>query len=93
MTPLRLSGTRASFDALVERMARGVARRTSRRRFLGSLGSVLFAAAAVPLLPVARGESPPSGRVGGGEDPGDPQSCDYWRHCAIDGFLCSCCGG
>ena len=24
---------------------------------------------------------------------GDPTSCDYWRHCAIDGFLCSCCGG
>ncbi|MBO6555806.1 MAG: hypothetical protein JJ934_04745 [Pseudomonadales bacterium] len=24
---------------------------------------------------------------------GDPQSCDYWRYCAIDGFLCSCCGG
>ena len=21
------------------------------------------------------------------------QSCDYWRHCAIDGFLCACCGG
>ena len=20
-------------------------------------------------------------------------SCDYWRHCAIDGFLCACCGG
>ena len=24
---------------------------------------------------------------------GDPKSCQYWRHCAIDGFLCSCCGG
>ena len=24
---------------------------------------------------------------------GDPESCDYWRYCAIDGFLCSCCGG
>jgi methylamine dehydrogenase light chain len=23
----------------------------------------------------------------------DPQSCDYWKYCAIDGFLCSCCGG
>ena len=19
--------------------------------------------------------------------------CDYWRYCALDGFLCSCCGG
>jgi methylamine dehydrogenase light chain len=23
----------------------------------------------------------------------DPASCDYWKYCAIDGFLCSCCGG
>jgi methylamine dehydrogenase light chain len=23
----------------------------------------------------------------------DPASCDYWRHCAIDGYLCGCCGG
>jgi len=23
----------------------------------------------------------------------DPQSCEYWKYCAIDGFLCSCCGG
>ena len=22
-----------------------------------------------------------------------PESCDYWKYCAIDGFLCSCCGG
>ncbi len=27
------------------------------------------------------------------QDPGDQGSCDYWRYCAIDGFLCSCCGG
>ena len=23
----------------------------------------------------------------------DPLSCDYWKYCAVDGFLCSCCGG
>ncbi|HKC16386.1 MAG TPA: methylamine dehydrogenase light chain [Steroidobacteraceae bacterium] len=23
----------------------------------------------------------------------DQQSCEYWKYCAIDGFLCSCCGG
>jgi len=22
-----------------------------------------------------------------------PESCEYWKYCAIDGFLCSCCGG
>ncbi|ACI52091.1 Amine dehydrogenase [Gluconacetobacter diazotrophicus PA1 5] len=23
----------------------------------------------------------------------DPTKCTYWRHCAIDGVLCGCCGG
>jgi methylamine dehydrogenase light chain len=23
----------------------------------------------------------------------DPMSCEYWKYCAVDGFLCSCCGG
>jgi methylamine dehydrogenase light chain len=23
----------------------------------------------------------------------NPESCEYWKYCAIDGFLCSCCGG
>ena len=35
----------------------------------------------------AAAEAPKAG------DPGDPNSCDYWRYCSIDGFLCSCCGG
>src|SRR5699024_11783589 len=21
------------------------------------------------------------------------RSCDYWRYCGVDGFLCTCCGG
>ena len=24
---------------------------------------------------------------------GDPDQCEYWRYCAIDGFLASACGG
>ena len=79
-------------DHLMERWARDMARRVSRRRFLGGLGALLFGAATVPLLPVARGETPRPA-AGGAADPGDPQTCEYWRHCAIDGFLCSCCGG
>jgi methylamine dehydrogenase light chain len=80
-------------DAMVESVARDMARRVSRRRLLGSLGALLFGAATVPLLPVARGA--PAGTPAGGTaaDPGDPETCEYWRHCAIDGFLCSCCGG
>ncbi|MGO9425388.1 MAG: methylamine dehydrogenase light chain, partial [Steroidobacteraceae bacterium] len=80
-------------DALAENSARVLARRTSRRSVLGGVGAFLLGATAVPLLPVARGaETKPAGGAPGA-DPGDPSSCDYWRHCAIDGFLCGCCGG
>ncbi len=87
-----------SFDRIAERLSRGLARRSARRGFLGRLGAGLLGAAALPLLPVARASSgaeslvPPqtSGIEG---DPGDPTQCDYWRYCAIDGYLCSCCGG
>lgn len=75
------------FDRIMERMSRGAARRMSRRGFMGRLG-MLGAAASMPLLPVSRA----NGAVQPGES-GDPQSCDYWRYCAIDGFLCTCCGG
>ena len=26
-------------------------------------------------------------------DTSDPNSCAYWKYCAIDGYLCACCGG
>jgi methylamine dehydrogenase light chain len=74
-----------TIDRLIERSARELARRTSRRSFLARLGMMLVGAAGLPVLPVAR--AAPS------DDANDPKSCDYWRHCAIDGFLCSCCGG
>lgn len=80
-------------DRWTEGSVRAVARRTSRRSLLAGLGTILVGAAALPVLPVARGEQPKGDPKGGGADPGDPSSCDYWRHCAIDGFLCSCCGG
>ncbi len=85
------------FDRLVEQRSRALAQRSSRRGLLKGLGSLLVGGAAVPLLPVARAsaESPrvpaPVEDVPG--DAGDPTKCDYWRHCAIDGFLCACCGG
>jgi amicyanin-dependent methylamine dehydrogenase small subunit len=41
----------------------------------------------MPLLPVARGAQVQVPEVG------DDQSCDYWKYCSVDGFLCSCCGG
>jgi len=71
----------------MERISRSAARRISRRSFFARAGA-FGVVSALPLLPVsrARAEEQPS-------ESGDPQSCEYWRYCAIDGFLCSCCGG
>lgn len=85
-------------DRWTESSARGIARLSSRRGFLSLVAGTLAGAATLPLLPVARaaghGESrvPPQ-TTGDPNDPGDPSTCEYWRYCGIDGFLCSCCGG
>lgn len=78
-------------DKLTEKGSRSLAQRSSRRGWLRSVGTLLVGSAAVPLLPVARASAADAALMPA--DPGDPSSCDYWRHCAIDGFLCSCCGG
>lgn len=80
------------FDQQVTRLTRQIAAHTSRRSFLARAGLGLAGIAAAPLLPVSRayGASTPLDIA---QDPGDPTQCDYWRYCAIDGFLCSCCGG
>jgi methylamine dehydrogenase light chain len=79
-------------DLLTERATRQLAKRTSRRSFLTRIGAALVGTSALPLLPVARASDVPDDAALSG-DVGDPKSCDYWRHCAIDGFLCACCGG
>jgi methylamine dehydrogenase light chain len=100
-----------SLDKLFEHSSRSLARHTSRRSLLGTLGTLLTGAALIPLLPVdrssraeaAEGAGPataPRATKGAGTKPAadkkasdDPMSCEYWKYCAIDGFLCSCCGG
>jgi methylamine dehydrogenase light chain len=91
-----------SFDELGEGLMRTLARRNSRRSVLATLGGLLTGGALIPTLPVARASGPSAGSgydgvapqsTGNPMDPGDPASCDYWRYCGIDGFLCSCCGG
>lgn len=88
------------FDKWLEGRSRAIAKRTSRRGIFAILGGSLVGAAGIPLLPVTRaaaGGEPAPGvapqNTGKLNDPGDPTSCDYWRYCGIDGFLCTCCGG
>lgn len=89
-------------DSFAERMTRKVAQSTSRRSLLTLIGGAITGAAVIPVLPVSRAQAQshgggPSGMApqttGNRQDPGDQTQCDYWRYCAIDGFLCSCCGG
>lgn len=89
-----------SLDKGVERLTRRMAQSGSRRGVLRQLGVLMMGAAVVPLLPVARAAAQTQGSsglpaelTGNPQDPGDLNSCDYWRYCAIDGFLCNCCGG
>lgn len=85
------------FDRWFEQSSRAVARRVSRRHLLARVGGALMGGAALPLLPVARGEShrepQPPPEPGHNTPVGDPYDCNYWRYCAIDGYLCGCCGG
>jgi methylamine dehydrogenase light chain len=78
-----------SIDGVVERMTRGAASAIGRRSFLARLGGILVGSA-LPVLPYGRGRAAES------EDNGpttDDTDCAYWRYCALDGNLCSCCGG
>ncbi|TDB04675.1 methylamine dehydrogenase light chain [Halomonas marinisediminis] len=82
-------------DRFFERTSRRVAHSTSRRNTLFKLGSWMVAGSALPLiLPIDRSAgNAHAAEKGEPGDPGDPTSCDYWRYCSIDGYLCSCCGG
>lgn len=75
-------------DRFAEQGVRGAAQRTSRRSTLARLGTVMVGAAALPMLPFDRSgkaHAAPTGEV--------DTTCEYWCNCALDGFLCTCCGG
>lgn len=78
----------ALFDSNAEAMSRFAAQSLGRRSVLTRLGQVMVGAAALPMLPFDRS----GGRAHAAEEPTDTV-CEYWRYCALDGFLCTCCGG
>lgn len=82
---------KSKLDRLSEKATRLLAQRISRRSVFARFGSMLVGVASLPLLPVARGNAAEQHSPAAASE--DPLSCDYWRHCAVDGFLCGCCGG
>ena len=86
-------------DRATERRVRQVAHSHGRRSLVTRLGVALVGGAVLPMLPFDR-----SGQFGAAHAAGaakaksnpvadDPTKCEYWRYCAFDGYLCSCCGG
>jgi methylamine dehydrogenase light chain len=71
-------------DKTVESGARQSARAHGRRSFLARAGATLVGVGLVPILPFDR-------RARAAETAED--ECAYWRHCALDGNLCSTSGG
>ncbi|GBU10263.1 hypothetical protein AwWohl_14010 [Gammaproteobacteria bacterium] len=84
----------ALFDQLSEKIARQASSVGSRRSFIKKLGAAIVGAT-IPVLPIARGDALKGSEsaASGLKEEGDPLSCEYWRYCGVDGFLCSCCGG
>jgi methylamine dehydrogenase light chain len=89
-------------DNVFERVSRRAAQRVSRRNFLSMLGATLAGAAVLPVLPVSRkahaaedsaAQAAREWAAAVKAQTNDPRACNYWRYCAADGYLCSCCGG
>lgn len=81
----------ARFDHAVETSARRSALGISRRNALSTLGRAMIGGALLaPVLPFDR--SGGHAHAASSHEATD-QECDYWRYCALDGNLCTCCGG
>ncbi|NHN85592.1 methylamine dehydrogenase (amicyanin) light chain [Acetobacter musti] len=90
-------------DRLTERLTRRMASHSSRRSFAGRAGAWLTLGSMIPTLPVTRADAAPAAKPEGrpkaptpfaaSAQTTDPTTCNYWRYCAIDGFLCAACGG
>ena len=82
------------FDDFFEHSSRRAAQRVSRRSSLVGIGRILIGAAlTLPVLPFDRITRMAEAAEGKKKKETDDSQCDYWRYCALDGFLCTCCGG
>nr|WP_298795534.1 methylamine dehydrogenase (amicyanin) small subunit [uncultured Acetobacter sp.] len=88
-------------DRTIERFTRHVAGHSSRRSLFGRIGAWVTFGALLPTLPVERASAaqtsqpkfkPPTPFAANAQTT-DATACNYWRYCAIDGFLCASCGG
>ncbi len=82
-----------TLDGLAERLTRRLAGGLSRRSALARAGAILAAAPLLPVLPVAKAQAATPSTFTRNAQSKDNKACDYWRYCAIDGLLCTCCGG
>ena len=82
------------FDKFFERRSRSVAHNTSRRSAITRVGKLVVGTAfALPVLPFDRiGQAQAAEPKGKVDKRNDDTACEYWRYCALDGFLCTCCG-
>lgn len=85
-------------DGLMERLTRQTAGAVARRSAIAKMGKwAVVGAVGLPVLPFDRsGNAHAAGSHAAGHEGfsgDDPTNCDYWRYCALDGYLCSCCGG
>ncbi len=85
----------ASFDRAAESATRRSAQMIGRRSALASLGKLMVGGALLPVLPFDRSSKALAAEPHDHDhdDAHAQAECDYWRYCALDGFLCSCCGG
>lgn len=79
-----------ALDGAVVTGARASARRFGRRSALAKMGGFMLGGAVMAsALPFDRAFA--ASAASGGVN--DDKSCDYWRYCALDGFLCTTAGG
>ena len=78
-----------SLDTVSEAASRSVAHKMGRRSVLHWIGTAAVGGAMVPMLPFNRAGM---GTARAQAEKTDAE-CEYWRYCALDGFLCTCCGG